>query len=169
MAEELTTPAPQESNVGSVNNPTEKKYTQEDLETAVENRLIRERKLREKDPDYKAFKQWQQSQQTEAEKQAEKEQEYNRALNENALLKAEKKVISADVKPEFSEFVTSKVLAMGDDFEKNLADYKKNNPHFFGETVLKKMSSSPSLGGTGHERTTNERMNELIRGARNNN
>ena len=43
---EIKTPAPQDLNEGSDNNPTEKLYTTEDLEKAVENRLIRERKLR---------------------------------------------------------------------------------------------------------------------------
>lgn len=169
MAGEIKTPAQQEKNEGADNTPTEKLYTNEDLEKAVENRLIRERKLREKDPEYKAFKEWQSSQKTEAEKQTEKDNTLSQLQSENAMLKAEKQVIAANVKPEFAEFVASKVMAMGEDFEKNLSDYKKNNPHFFGETVLKKMSSSPSMSGSGQPGTTNDRMNSLIRGARNNN
>ena len=167
MPEDIKTPpAPQEPNGGTGDNQTEKLYTQEDIDKAVESRLNRERRNREKDPEYKAFKAWQESQQTESEKAQEKENAYQRAVKENALLKAEKKLINENVKPEFAEFVAEKVMAMGDDFEKNLAEYKKSNPHFFGETVIRKMSSSPSMGGSGQGSTTNDRMNDLIRGAR---
>ena len=167
MAEEIKNPAPQEENVDTGTEPAEKTYTQEEIDSLVEKRLSRERRKHENDPDYKAFKEWQKTQKTDEERNAERDKELADTKNEIAMLRAEKKVIGANAKPEFAEFIASKVLLMGEDFDKNLADYKKNNPHFFGETVVKKVSSAPTLGGRSEEGTTNQKMNDLIRGARN--
>lgn len=130
--------------------PERKSYTQDDIDAIVEKRLARERR----------------SQKTTDEKHNELQKNYDSALSELAALKAEKKVISANAKLEFAEFVASKVLSMGDDFEANLAEYKKNNPQYFGETVVKKVSTSPDLSGKAGASTTNDKMNNLIRGAR---
>ena len=54
------------------------------------------------------------------------------------------------------------------DFETALKNYKKENPQFFGEVVVKKVQSSPSLNTGGNQpQTTNNIMNDLLRGARN--
>lgn len=168
MAEQITTPTP-EGNPGTdgAPAPTEKTFTQAEVDSLISERLNRDRRTRESDPDFKAFKEWQKTQKTEAEKQAEREREHTAALNELAALKAEKKVLAANAKPEFAEFVASKILAMGEDFEKNLSDYKKNNPQYFGEAVVKKVASAPKLDGQGAAPTTNSKMNDLIRGIRN--
>ena len=56
------------------------------------------------------------------------------------------------------------------DFETALKEYKKNNPQFFGETVVKKVQTSPALNGGGDKpQTTNSIMNNLLRNSRNNN
>ena len=96
-------------------------FTQADVDRIVGERLAREKEKQIPEADLKAFREWRKNQKTEAEKAAEREAEYQRAASENAQLKAEKKVLSAQVKPEFAEFVASKVLAMGEDLEKNLA------------------------------------------------
>ena len=87
---------------------------------------------------------------------------------ENSLLKATQKVANSDVKPEFLEFVTSKVMSMVDDtidFETALKDYKKNSPQYFGDTVIKKVQSSPNLSGGTKPSTVNDIFNNMIRGA----
>ncbi len=55
------------------------------------------------------------------------------------------------------------------DFAKALEDYKKENPQYFGDTVVTKTQSSPNLtnGGT-QAPTTSSIMNDLLRGNRNN-
>ena len=79
----------------------------------------------------------------------------------------------SDVKKEFSKFVTSEIMSLVNDttdFETALKNYKKDNPQYFGETVVKKVQSSPSLsGGTPTAPTTNSIMNDILRSARNNN
>lgn len=92
--------------------------------------------------------------------------------NENKDLKAEIQMNGSNVKKEFSKFVRSEVMANVNDetdFTKALETYKKDNPQYFGDVVVKKVQSSPSLntGGT-QPQTTNNIMNDIIRGAKNN-
>ena len=92
--------------------------------------------------------------------------------NENKDLKAEIHMNGSNVKKEFSKFVRSEVMANVNDetdFTKALETYKKDNPQYFGDVVVKKVQSSPSLntGGT-QPQTTNNIMNDIIRGAKNN-
>ena len=86
---------------------------------------------------------------------------------ENKSLKAESKMRDTDVKKEFSKFVMSEVMSQVDDktdFETALDSYKKDNPQYFGETVVKKVQSSPSVGtGENHQTTTNDIMNNILR------
>ena len=88
--------------------------------------------------------------------------------DENKNLKAEIKMNGSEVKKEFSKFVMSEVMSKVDDktdFETALGNYKKENPQFFGETVVKKVQSSPSVGiGGNNQTTTNDIMNNIIRG-----
>lgn len=92
--------------------------------------------------------------------------------NENKDLKAEIQMNGSNVKKEFSKFVRSEVLANVNDetdFTKALETYKKDNPQYFGDVVVKKVQSSPSLNAGGNQpQTTNNIMNDIIRGSRNN-
>ena len=88
--------------------------------------------------------------------------------NENKDLKAEIQMSGSQVKKEFSKFVRNEVMANVNDetdFTKALDDYKKENPQYFGETVVKKVQSSPNLASGGSQpQTTNNIMNDIIRG-----
>lgn len=90
--------------------------------------------------------------------------------NENKDLRAEIQMNGSNVKKEFSKFVRSEVLANvndDNDFTKALENYKKENPQYFGDVVVKKVQSSPSLNTGGNQpQTTNNIMNDLLRGAR---
>ena len=92
--------------------------------------------------------------------------------NENKNLKAEIQMNGSNVKKEFSKFVRSEVMANVNDetdFTTALESYKKDNPQYFGEVVVKKVQSSPSLNVGGNQpQTTNSIMNDIIRSARNN-
>lgn len=91
--------------------------------------------------------------------------------NENKDLKAQLQMSNSNVKKEFSKFVTSEVMSKVNDdtdFAKALEDYKKDNPQYFGDTVVKKVQSSPSLNAGGPQpQTTNDIMNNILRGAKN--
>ena len=89
--------------------------------------------------------------------------------DENTNLKADIQLNKSNVKSEFSDFVRSEVLSRVNDetdFTTALNDYKKNSPQYFGDTVVKKVQSSPSLNtGETMPHTTNEIMNDILRGA----
>ena len=91
--------------------------------------------------------------------------------DENNDLKAQIQMSSANVKKEFMKFVANEVKGKVDDntdFTKALNDYKKENPQYFGETVIKKVQTSPELtGGNTQPQTTNSIMNDILRGSRN--
>lgn len=93
---------------------------------------------------------------------------YQNVANENKDLKAKIQMNDSNVKKEFSKFVTSEVLAKVDDkhdFASVLEDYKKENPQYFGESVVNKVQTSPTLNGgnTNQPQTTNSIMNNLLR------
>lgn len=91
--------------------------------------------------------------------------------NENKDLKADIQLNGVNVKKEFSKFVRSEVMSRVDDktdFSKALEGYKKENPQFFGDVVVKKVQTSPSLNGGTPPETTNTIMNDIIRGVKNN-
>lgn len=86
--------------------------------------------------------------------------------NENKDLKAEIQMNGSQVKPEFSKFVRSEVMSSVNDetnFETALENYKKENPQYFGETVVTKVQSSPVLTGGAKIQTANDVMNDFIR------
>lgn len=89
--------------------------------------------------------------------------------NENKDLKAQVQMSDSNVKKEFSKFVTSEVMANVNDetdFATALENYKSENPQFFGETVVKKVQTSPNLNGGTQETTTNSIMNDILRSAK---
>ena len=91
--------------------------------------------------------------------------------NENKDLKAQVEMNGSNVKKEFSKFVRSEVMNNVNDetdFATALETYKKENPQYFGEVVVKKVQSSPNLNNGGNqETTTNSIMNDILRGAKN--
>lgn len=89
--------------------------------------------------------------------------------NENKDLKAQLQMGDSNVKKEFSKFVRAEIMSKVDDkndFETVLKNYKKENPQYFGDTVIKKVQSSPNLnGGEPQAPTTNSIMNDILRSA----
>lgn len=88
--------------------------------------------------------------------------------NENKSLKAQLKLNENNIKKEFSKFVSSEIMSQVDeknDFDTVLKSYKKDNPQYFGDTVIKKTQTSPSLNNGGDKpQTTNDIMNNILRG-----
>ena len=150
---------------------TQKTYTEEDIQNSFNAGVKKASTEWQKDEKYKEFLNWKKNNQNDSEKLAELQTSNQTLTQENAYLKASIKVASSDVKKEFSKFVTSEVMSLVNDttdFETALKDYKKNNPQYFGEVVVKKVQTSPNLnGGTNQGTTTNSIMNDILRGARN--
>lgn len=93
---------------------------------------------------------------------------YEDITKENKSLKAQIQLSDNNIKKEFSKFVTSEILSQVDDkndFETVLKTYKKDNPQYFGETVVRKTQTSPNLNNGGNTpQTTNDIMNNILRG-----
>lgn len=83
----------------------------------------------------KAFKEWQESQKTAEQKQAEKDAEYQKTLNELNNLKQTNAVLSAGVNKDDADYVIFKVSKMEGDFEENLAKFLKDNPKFLKQEL----------------------------------
>jgi hypothetical protein len=152
------------------NKETTKTYTKEDLDNSFNAGVRKASTEWQKDEKYKEFLEWKKTNQNDSEKIAELETSKASLSNELNQLKAQIKVNESDVKKEFSKFVTSEVLSLVNDttdFETALKDYKKNNPQYFGEVIVKKVQTSPNLnGGASQPLTTNQIMNDILRSKR---
>ena len=150
----------------------QKTFTQEELNAIIETRLAKAKKDMPSKEELQAYNEWKETQKTEQEKINDKInqlQTNNVTLtNENSQLKAQLEVLNSNVKKEFVKFVTSEVLAMVSDevdLVTALKSYKKDNPQYFGDTVIKKTQTSPSLNAGGDKpQTTNDIMNSILRG-----
>ena len=91
--------------------------------------------------------------------------------NENKDLKAQLQMSDSNVKKEFSKFVTTEVMSKvndDNDFKSVLEEYKKENPQYFGDSVIQRVQTAPVLGGGATApQTTNSIMNEILRNASN--
>lgn len=153
-----------------VEKETTKTYTKEDLDNSFNAGVKKANSEWQKDEKYKEFQAWKKNSQSDSEKMAELQTNYTNVVNENSLLKAQLKIADSDVKKEFARFVTSEVMSLVNDttdFDTALKNFKKDNPQYFGEIVVKKVQSSPSLNNGGNkETTTNSIMNDILRGSR---
>ena len=125
---------------------SEKTFTQEELNKIVQERLDKEKKKMPSKEDLKAFKEWKESQKTEAEKQAEKDAEYKKTLNELNTLKQTNAVLEAGVNKDDADYVLFKVSRMEGEFEENLAKFLKDNPKYLKqelETIEPKATGTP--------------------------
>lgn len=137
----------------------EKTFTQAELDRIISERIARERKNLPDEADLKAFKEWKKTQQTEAEKAAEREKEYQ-ALQSRAIeLERENAVIKAGVKADDAEFVIFKVSRMEGDFKKNLESFLSENKKFT-EPVTE------NVPGTKHNPSTTDQDANFIAAVR---
>lgn len=108
-----------------------KTFTQEEVNAM----LAKEKKKMPSKDELKAFKDWKESQKTEAEKQAEKEAEYQKTLNELNTLKQTNAVLEAGVNKDDADYVLFKVGKMEGEFEENLAKFLKDNPKYLKQEL----------------------------------
>lgn len=147
---------------------TTKTYTKEDLDNSFNAGVKKAHTDWQKDEKYKEFLEWKKTNQNDSEKLATLQTDYETLKKENELLKATNEVAKSDVKPEFLKFVTSEIMSMVNDttdFETALKNYKKENTQYFGETIVKKVQSSPNLNGGTKASTINDIFNNMIRNA----
>lgn len=149
-------------------NTSVKTYTEQDIQNSFNAGVKKANSEWQKDAKYKEFLDWKKSNQNDSEKITELQTSNENLKKENEMLKATNKVAKSEVKPEFLKFVTNEVMGLTNDttdFETALKTYKKENPQFFGEVVIKKTQSSPSLVGGQKAITIDEIFNNMIRNA----
>ena len=108
----------------------EKTFTQEELNKIVQDRLDKEKKKMPSKEELKEFKDWKESQKTDAEKQAEKDAEYQKTLNELNTLKQTNAILEAGVNKDDVDYVLFKVSKMEGEFDENLSKFLKDNPKY---------------------------------------
>lgn len=91
----------------------------------------------------KAFKDWQESQKTVEQKQAEKDAEYQKTLNELNTLKQTNAILEAGVNKDDVDYVLFKVGKMEGEFDENLAKFLKDNPKY----LEKELETEPKATG----------------------
>ena len=124
--------------------------------------------LKEQIEEYKGYKTENENLSKQLEEKEKSMKGFEDVSNENKSLKAQLKLNENNIKKEFSKFVTSEIMSQVDDkndFDSVLKSYKKDNPQYFGDTVIKKTQTSPSLNAGGDKpQTTNDIMNSILRG-----
>lgn len=106
----------------------------------------------------KAFKEWQESQKTAEQKQAEKDAEYQKTLNELNTLKQTNAILEAGVNKEDADYVHFKVSKMEGEFEENLAKFLKDNPKYLKQEL--EQTESKATGAP--VRTTNSKNDGVL-------
>jgi len=104
MAEEADIITDKDPEKPTVEKP-EKTFTQAELDKVLADRLARERSKMPAPEKLKAFEEWQKSQQTEAEKAAEREKALAETSAKVTALERENAIIKAGVKAEDAEYV----------------------------------------------------------------
>lgn len=120
---------------------TEKNEGQAEIDVKAEAQKIADAMVAKKmkgmpsKEELKAFKDWQESQKTAEQKQAEKDAEYRKTLDELNTLKQTNAVLSAGVNKDDADYVLFKVSKMEGDFEENLAKFLKDNPKYLKQEL----------------------------------
>lgn len=135
MAEEAnTTDKDQDQSQDNEDNSTaeklEKTFTQAELDKVISDRLARERAKMPAADKLKAFEEWQKSQQSEAEKAAEREKEFAKLQGEAETLKRENMAIKAGVNNGDVDYVLFKVGKMEGEFADNLKTFLAENTKY---------------------------------------
>ena len=119
----------------------EKTYTQE-VVNEINAKLKDKYEKKYAGIDLKKYKEWEESQKTDSEKQQEILQENETLKKQLAIAENKSVVANAGVDSKFQKFVLSEVSEMEGDFEDNLKDYLKENPQF----LISKVETPKSNG-----------------------
>lgn len=144
-----------QANENKVEEKAEKTYTQADM-NAMDKKLKAKYEKKYEGIDIAKYKEWEESQKTAEQRQAEKEAEYVEKDKKIVLLENKLKLKDANVSKEYEDFVLFTVSNMDGEFEDNLGQFLKDNPKYIkGQeiteqkatgTPVKSISSSETDG-----------------------
>lgn len=123
----------------------EKTFTQAELDDIVEKRLAKVKKGIPSKEELQQYQEWKESQKTEAEKNAEKEKEYQKIAEERNNFQRENLLLKKGVKQEDIDYVIFKVSKQEGEFEDNLAQFLTDNPKYLNN--YEEPTKTIDLGG----------------------
>lgn len=118
-----------QANENKVEEKAEKTYTQADF-NAMDKKLKEKYEKKYAGIDIAKYKEWEESQKTAEQRQAEKEAEYVEKDKRIVLLENKLKLKDANVSKEYEDFVLFTVSNMDGEFEDNLGQFLKDNPKY---------------------------------------
>jgi hypothetical protein len=129
-----------------------KTFTQEEVNALIESRLARAKKQMPSKDELEVFKQWKESQKSENERLAQKEQEFQKILTERETIKRENIVLRKGVNQEDADYVMFKVSKLDGEFEDNLNLFLTENPKYTAKAgVVNTGVSAVKAQATGDE------------------
>ncbi|MDY5913536.1 MAG: hypothetical protein SPJ62_16345 [Inconstantimicrobium porci] len=147
----------------------EKTFTQADVDKLIKERLAREKKGQPSKEDLKAFKEWQDNQKTNEEKNAEKitaaETKVKEAEERANTLEAKVSALSKGVKADSVDDVITLAKAMVDDdtpIDKAIDKVLKKYPSFKGEQQSNKGFKVGSGGDKGNPKDTDDELKKIF-------
>lgn len=135
-----------------------KTFTQEEVNSMLKKEKQKVEKKYE-GIDVKKYNEWVESQKTAEEKQAEKDAEYQKTLNDSQIKDKTIAILRAGVKSEDEDYVLFKVSKMEGNFQENLENFLEENPKFLGSTETKE-EQEINLGGS-HEGKGNTDLSKM--------
>ena len=130
----------------------EKTFTQNEVNELIESRLARAKKQMPSKEELEDFKNWKESQKTESERQAQREQEFHQIHSEKEHLRRENVVLRSGVNWDDADYVLYKVSKIDGEFEENLKAFLTENSKF--------INNSSTVKNTGVISTANSKIND---------
>lgn len=113
-----------------------KTFTQDEVNALIESRLARAKKQMPTREDLEAFKAWKDSQKSDVERNAQREQEYLQVLQDKENILRENNVLKSGVNYDDADYVLFKVSKMQGDFDDNLKTFLTDNPKYTAKAGL---------------------------------
>src|SRR5574344_2343353 len=129
----------EQTNVATETKTEVKMITLEEAQKMVDGALAK--KLPPKE-NMEAFKKWQESQKTEADKQAEKDKELETLRQEKLNAQRENALLKKGINEEDIDYVMFKVSKMDGEFDENLVEFLKENPKFTAKEEIKVVTTT---------------------------
>lgn len=134
-----------QANENKVEEKAEKTYTQADM-NAMDKKLKAKYEKKYEGIDIAKYKEWEESQKTAEQRQAEKEAEYVEKDKRIVLLENKLKLKDANVSKEYEDFVLFTVSNMDGEFEDNLGQFLKDNPKYIkGQEVIEQKATGTAV------------------------
>ena len=157
-----------ETNNNDTTKVVTKTYNQTDIDNSYNAGYAKAKRELTNTDDYKKFLEFQKGNAETLKINEDLQQKYNAVLKEKNDLINDKILSKSNVKSEFADFVLASIQKNVNDekdFETALEEFKKEKPQYFGDVVIKKVQTAPPLAGSIPKPiTTNDIMNNIIRG-----